>query len=122
MEELKHELLSNEHTQVFHEEEDEMEFNAPHHFVVVPAKEEGFVTALAEIDFQSGPIKENGVNGVMNEDLLAIVITRLQHFQNSEFSCRENEMALTKLEEALMWLNKRRDERKQRGVLGTNEK
>ena len=142
MEELKHELLSNEHTQVFYEDKDKMKFNAPHHFVVVPAGSplveqhvhygrggnskkatvKDFSCRLATIDFQLGPVTEHGVNGVMNEDLLAIVITRLQHFQNSEFSCRENEMALTKLEEALMWLNKRRDERKQRGVLGTNEK
>lgn len=75
---------------------------------------------LSEIDFQKGPIKENGVNGCQNEDLIAVVIDRLQGFQSGEFSCRENAIALTKLEEALLWLRKRTMDREARGVEGTN--
>ena len=61
------------------------------------------------IEFQQGPVGEHGVNGCHQEDLLAIVIDRLQHFQRGPYSCRENALALTKLEEALHWLNHRTD-------------
>lgn len=49
-----------------------------------------------------------------------MVIRRLQGFQDSPFSCRENAMAITKLEEALLWLRKRTMGRENRGVVGTN--
>ena len=74
------------------------------------------------ISFQNGPIKENDVNGVTNESLMAIVIDRLRGFQSGEFACRENAVALTKLEESLMWLKKRTQDRIVRGVEGTNNK
>lgn len=75
---------------------------------------------LCDIHFQEGPIKECGVNGVCNEDLINMVIDRLEHFQNSDFKCRENALAITALEEALLWLRKRTMGREQRGVEGTH--
>lgn len=72
------------------------------------------------IRFQNGPIKEVGVNGVHNEDLIAIVVHRLQGFQSGPYACRENALALTKLEEALHWLNHRTSAREKRGVEGTH--
>ena len=72
--------------------------------------------------FQNGPIKEAGANGVTQEVLLAIVIDRLRSFQAGPFSCRENAIALTKCEEALMWLQRRTVARIKRGVEGTNKK
>lgn len=75
---------------------------------------------LGEVHFQNGPIKENGVNGVMNEDLLAIIIDRLEGFQNGDFKCRENAIALTHLETAMLWLRKRTMDREERGVEGTS--
>jgi len=75
---------------------------------------------FAEVSFQKGPVKENGVNGCHQEDLLAIVLHRLQCFQEGDFSCRENAIAITKIEEAMMWLNKRTDDRKSRCVEGTS--
>lgn len=77
---------------------------------------------FADVKFQYGAIKENGINGCHNEDLIAIVIDRLQGFQAGEFSCRENAIAITKLEEALLWLNKRTADRVVRGVEGTSIK
>ena len=77
---------------------------------------------LAGITFQNGAIKENGVNGCQNEDLINIVIHRLQGFQNGDFACRENEMALIKLEEAILCLNKRTNDRIARGVEGRSMK
>jgi len=125
MKELKHDLLTSKYTTVFHEEDDEMKYNAPHHFSVY-----GNATLtgngdtfhhLQDINFQEGPIRENGVNGVCNEDLIAMVICRLEHFQKSDYTCRENALAITKLEEALLWLRKRTMGREQRGVEGTSE-
>ena len=81
---------------------------------VVPVGEFGHVS------FQNGPVKEFGINGCHQEDLLAIVIDRLQHFQSGKFACRENAIALTKIEEAMHWLNHRTSERVKRGVEGTN--
>ena len=72
--------------------------------------------------FQNGPIKEFGVNGITQEVLLAIVIDRLRSFQSSPFSCRENAIALTNCEEALMWLQRRTIARIKRGVEGTSQK
>jgi hypothetical protein len=72
------------------------------------------------INFQNGPIADFGVNGVTQEVLLAIVIDRLRSFQKGPYACRENDVALTKLEESLMWLQRRTIERMRRGVEGTN--
>jgi hypothetical protein len=74
------------------------------------------------IGFQNGPIKEFGVNGITQEALLAIVIDRLRSFQTGPFSCRENAIALTHIEEALMWLQRRTVARIKRGVEGTIQK
>ncbi len=76
---------------------------------------------LAGIEFQNGPIQEAGVNGISNEALLAIVQDRLEGFQSGEYACRENALALTKLQEAaMMWLHKRTNDRMARGVEGTH--
>ncbi len=75
-----------------------------------------------DIQFQKGPIGEVGVNGIADEALYAILIDRLQGFQRGQYSCRENAVALTHLETALLWLNKRTFERSARGVEGTSQK
>lgn len=72
------------------------------------------------IAFQDGPIAEVGVNGLTHEVLLAIVIDRMQAFQRGPYSCRENALALTKLEEAQHWLLARTRERMARQVEGTH--
>ena len=121
--ETKHDLLTTKYTKVL--EERECQFNAPYTFEVVRKIDANTefnpeTDLLAKIHFQEGPVKENGVNGVYNEDLLVMVIRRLQGFQESEYKCRENAMAITKLEEALLWLRKRTMGRENRGVEGTN--
>jgi hypothetical protein len=118
MQELKHDLLTTKYTRVLFE--DHPKFNAPHHFKVYADKGEAKPRLVGKVDFQEGPIKEHGVNGVCNEDLIAMVICRLESFQKSEFSSRDNAMAITKLEEALLWLRKRTIGRENRGVEGTN--
>lgn len=70
--------------------------------------------------FQNGPIGEVGVNGLTHEALLAIIIDRMSAFQKGPYSCRENALALTKLEEAQHWLLHRTRERMARDVEGTH--
>jgi hypothetical protein len=76
---------------------------------------------LCNIQFQKGPILEHGVNGISNEALLAVVEDRLLGFQAGEFACRENALALTAIQEAMMWLQKRTRDRLARGVEGTSK-
>lgn len=113
----KLEIGSEKYTQVFACDE-RGTGNANHKYSVNTTKEPS--TILGVVDFQKGPIQENGINGVMNEDLIAIVIDRLQGFQDSNYKCRENAIALTKLEEALLWLRKRTMDRERRNVEGTS--
>lgn len=74
------------------------------------------------IRFQNGPIAESGINGISNEALLAVVEDRLLGFQSGLYACRENAVALTKLQESMMWLQKRTRDRVARGVEGTSAK
>lgn len=114
MVDLKHDLLTTKYTKVSHEKN--FKFNAPHLFHVDAVNTDSQNSTVGIVHFQEGPIKEAGVNGVCNEDLIAMVVCRLEHFQQSEFSCRENAMAITKLEEAMLWLRKRTIGRENRGV------
>lgn len=73
------------------------------------------------IKFQEGAILENGVNGAQIEDVIDVLVSRLEGFQKGGFPCRENALAITKLEEARMWLNERTRKRKKQGVEGKDE-
>lgn len=81
-----------------------------------------FANVLQILKFQNGTLPETGVNGITQEVLLAIVIDRLQGFQAGPFACRENALALTKLQEAMHWLYHRTIDRETRGVEGTHLK
>lgn len=75
------------------------------------------------VRFQCGPRNEEGsIHGITDADLLEIVRHRLKSFQQGKFGCRENSHAITCIEEALMWLAKRANDRAERGVLGTTQK
>lgn len=60
-------------------------------------------------------------DGTTNEEVLAMLINRMKYLQE-KFPCRENAIVITKLEESLMWLEKRTADRKARSVEGTNQK
>lgn len=126
MERLINPLITQKYTEVYREDKADMKYGAPHSFKVcaLPDVEHPDRTTpiVGEVHFQEGPIKECGVNGIANEDALAMVLTRLEHFQRTEFACRENAVAITKLEEALMWLRKRTLGREMRGIEGTSIK
>lgn len=64
-----------------------------------------------------------GYNGTQSEVVLGVLIDRYKHFQTMEsgkYACRENAIIITKLEEALMWDQKRTNDRKKQGVEGRN--
>lgn len=87
-----------------------------------PGTDEAGSQEKCRITFQNGPIKEAGVNGISHEALLSIIIDRLRSFQAGPYACRDNAVALTHCEEAMMWLQKRTRERISRGVEGTSAK
>lgn len=74
------------------------------------------------VRFHTGPIKEDGVNGLSIEALLAICIDRLHGFQTGPYACWENQTALNNLRSALDILHWRTRNRMERGVEGTSEK
>jgi hypothetical protein len=69
------------------------------------------------IQFQRGPVPENGVNGVTNECLLHVLLHRTR-FLNAKFPCAENQLAIQHMEEALAYFNMRTAARITRGVEG----
>lgn len=91
---------------------------ASHHYSV---HESGRAGPLCEIKFQNGPIQEVGVNGVQQEDLLAIVIDRLTAFQAGPFANEYNAKALSHAHVALRALQQRTIDRLARGVEGLNK-
>src|SRR5438552_13517866 len=88
----------------------------------------GYVRGLGlEITWQDGPLGRGDdrsiPNGAFVETIIAAVKQRIEYYQTAGqgmFSCRENAMAITKLDEALMWLNKRTADREARQVEGTH--
>lgn len=73
------------------------------------------------IPFQNGPIQEVGVNGVSNEQLLAVIIDRLELFQNGPFACAFSSQALQHARACMDWMLKRTRDRLNRGVEGRNQ-
>lgn len=73
------------------------------------------------IEFQNGPIKEAGVNGLTHEVLLAIVIDRLRCFEKGGYPSPHNRQAAFHCEQALDALKARTNERQARGVEGTHK-
>lgn len=86
-----------------------------------PGAPDGSGYMTIRISFQNGPIAEAGVNGLTQEVLLAICADRLRSFQAGPYACRDNAVALTKIDEAQMWLQRRTLERMRRGVEDTHK-
>lgn len=69
---------------------------------------------------QDGPVSEKGVNGCQVDTIIEAAYKMIEGL-NKEIPCRENAIALTKLDEALMWLKNRKHDRSVRGVEGTKQ-
>lgn len=76
------------------------------------------------ISWQNGPLMVDGVrreqSGAFVEGVISAALDRLEWYQSGEFRCRENALAITKLEEALHWCQHRTAARELRGVEGTH--
>lgn len=77
---------------------------------------------LTVIPMQTGPIKEDGANGIYIEDLIAIAAHRLRQYNSGEWKHPLNDAALTCLNNALASLNARTADRVARGVINTDAK
>lgn len=96
---------------------------ANHNYAIHANSQEEDARLMGIIQFQNGARKlEDSTHGIIDTDLLEIVRHRLQCFQQGDFATRENELALTHIEEALMWMNRRVEDRIERNVLGTDTK
>jgi hypothetical protein len=87
----------------------------PHNFVYVRHDKNSLSFTI-----QNGPIQESGVNGCQVDTIIEAAKTILEGL-NEKYPCRENAVAITKLDEALLWLEKRTRVRIERGVEGTNQ-
>lgn len=77
-----------------------------------------------KIEWQNGPLGRDGdriePNGAFVEGIIQAALGRLEFYNEGEFRCRENSLAITHLEEALHWLESRTAAREARGVEGTH--
>jgi len=69
---------------------------------------------------QDGPVKENGINGCQVDEIIKTAKIMIEGL-NFNFDCIENKMAINKLDEAIIWLEKRKRNRIKRGVEGYNK-
>ena len=76
------------------------------------------------INWQCGPLGRDGdrvePNGAFVESVIYSALQRLEHYQSTQFKCRENALAITKLEEALHWLQSRTQRREVAKTEGTH--
>jgi hypothetical protein len=73
---------------------------------------------IEKVPVTEGSTELRTVNdGTTNEEVLRVLVDRLNYLQ-AKFPCRENALAITKLEEAQHWLAHRTANRKARGVEG----
>jgi len=88
----------------------------PHNFIYLRHDRNSLSFTL-----QNGPISQHGVNGCQIDTLVAASLKILKGLNNA-FPCRENSLAITKLQEAYFWLKERKRDRENRGVEGINAK
>ena len=58
-------------------------------------------------------------DGTTNEEVLEMLIDRMKHL-NKKMPCKESHQAITKLEEALLWIESRTSKRINLGINSTN--
>lgn len=77
------------------------------------------------ISWQNGPLGRGedriAPNGTFVETVLRAALQRLEFYNEGQFRCRENSLAITKIEEALHWLSHRTARRETQQVEGTHE-
>ena len=102
---------------------DEIGAGGANHEYLIRCSLDGCISDLANIQFQKGARnEENSTHGVLDTDLLEIVRDRYKAFQEGPFASEYNAKALEHIEMALMYANRRVEDRIERNVLGTNNK
>lgn len=78
-----------------------------------------------QIRWQDGPLgrgeDRQEPNGAFVEGVILAALSRLEFYQESKFKCRENALAITKLEEALHWLESCTAKREHAKIEGTHQ-
>lgn len=87
----------------------------PYHFIYVRHD----VNSLS-FTLQSKPVKEGGLDGCQVDTIIEAAKLILEGL-NRQFPSRENACAITKLDEALHWLEHRKKDRECRGVEGKSQ-
>ena len=85
-----------------------------------PLDNHHFHRVISQLDFQHGPIKENGVNGITEKMLLDIVVHRLRGHQLGDYASIANDNAIALISHAISELQERTKDREDRGVEGTS--
>lgn len=79
-----------------------------------------------QVSWQNGPLAVDGErrdpNGAFVETLIDVVIKRIEFYQESEFHCINNAVALGHLYAAAEVLAERTRDRERRGVEGTHQR
>lgn len=92
-----------------------------HHAYEIRLKDTGDV--VASIQFQCGPRGDaTSKPGATTGAVIALLLDHLRAFQAGGFPSRETSLVITKLEEAMHWVQHRTRDRQRRGVLGTMQK
>lgn len=78
---------------------------------------DGLLTCQLQV---GNPSEKEAVSGCFPTHLIDFVIELHQHYMDT-IPCRDTEMVITKLEEARLWLEKRKIDREKRGVLQTDK-
>lgn len=52
---------------------------------------------FGRLKFQDGPIQEHGRNGITNEEVIEMLLERLDALNQPPYACRENSVAITNL-------------------------
>lgn len=97
-------------------------YNIPTYKVTNDGVQDGQGTVIVFCKGNKEDEKSLRQEGVFSETLIMTVKTYLETVNKGEMATRETSMVITKLDEALMWMQKRSDDIALRGVQGTYNK
>lgn len=97
-------------------------YELPTYFVNNEGLQDGEVATLKFCKGNKDNDKDLRQEGFFTETLIQVCKEYLESVNKGEMATRETSIVITKLDEALMWINKRAEDRKLRGVQGTYQK
>ena len=100
---------------------DRATYEVPTYFINKDGIQDGEGQLINFCKGRIGDPEAQSQQGLFTETLVAVAKRFVEDNNKGEFACRENSMAITKLDEALMWLKERSENRKERGVQATSK-